>query len=90
MVNTNIPDAKLTKNPPAVFITTFGTIQLIFFWLFLLGGPLNWTMFKYMNVPKKCRKAVTDTNTGNKSGRCGGGTRATLMMLRTNMAAMLM
>lgn len=71
-------------------LTTFGTTQLFFFWLFLLGGPLNWTMLKYTNVPKKCRKEVVDTNTGNKSGRCGGGTRATLTTLRPAMAATLM
>lgn len=67
-----------------------GTIQFFFFWLFLLGGPLNWTTLKYKNVPKKCRKAVVDTSTGNKSGRCGGGTRVTLATLRPAMTATLM
>lgn len=74
----------------AVHITVFGTIQSFFFWLFLLGGSLNWTMLKYINVPKKCRKAVEDTNIGNKSGRCVGGTRATVTTLRPAMAETLM
>lgn len=81
---------KIILKSPVVYVTTFGTIQSFFFWFFLLGGPLNWTMLKYINVPRKCRKPVVDTNTGNKSGRCGGGTSATLTMLRPAMAATLM
>lgn len=84
--NASLPEAKLAKK----MCRAFGAIQLYFFWLFLLGGSLNWTILKYRNVPKKCRKAVEDTNTGNKSGRCGGGARATVTMLRPAMAATLM
>lgn len=35
-------------------------------------------------------KAVVDTRTGNKSGRCGGGSIATHRMLKTAIRAMLM
>lgn len=78
-----------TKKKGLGWITDLGTNQLFFFWLFLPGGPLNWTMWKYMNVPRKCRKAVADTSTGNKSGRRGGGTRATLATLRAAMMTTL-
>lgn len=37
------------------WITDLGTGQFIFFWLFLPGGVLNWTMLKYTKVPRKCR-----------------------------------
>ena len=78
----------MSLKPLAVCITKFGTIQLLFFWLFLLGGTLNWTMLKYTNDPKKCMKAKADTSTGNKSGRCGGGTSAALTTLKQAMTAM--
>lgn len=46
-------DTKIAKH--LGWITDLGTGQFIFFWLFLPGGVLNWTMLKYTKVPRKCR-----------------------------------
>lgn len=62
----------------------------LFFLLLFLLISLNWTMWKYMKNPTRCRNEATDTRTGKRSGRLAGGARATLAMLRPAMTETLM